>query len=99
MAEKKSDKKPKRKHLRQIRSEYADDGSVVHHHTYMGADGQREPERTVGTSQDADEAGQHVADNFGQNTPMGDPGAADEPDPTDQGSEAGTAEAAPAAGV
>lgn len=62
-------KKKKRKRLREVRSVHADDGSIVHHHTYEKDDGSgNEPERqNVATSQDAEEAGQHVADQLGMN--------------------------------
>lgn len=64
-----SKKEKKRRRLREIRSVHADDGSVVHHHTYEKEDGSgNEAERQhVATSQDADEAGQHVADQLGMN--------------------------------
>jgi hypothetical protein len=91
-------KKPARKHLVQIRSERAEDGSWVHHHTYKAkkSDHHTEPERqNVATSENAEEAGQHVAEQ-GQMAeqadaaqPESDPGAAAAPD----------AGAAPAAGA
>lgn len=61
--------KKKRKRLREVRSVHADDGSIVHHHTYEKEDGSgNEAERqNVATSQDAEEAGQHVADQLGMN--------------------------------
>ncbi len=76
----KGEKKPK-KHLHEIRSVQAEDGSIVHHHTYKAkkTDHHTEPEReNVATSQDAEEAGQHVGDNFAQNEqaqPEEEPGA------------------------
>jgi hypothetical protein len=61
-------KKAKRKRLRQIRIEHAEDGTVVHHHTYQGDDGQDEPERmNVATSRTPQDAGQHVEDQLGMN--------------------------------
>jgi hypothetical protein len=86
----KKDKKSKRKHLHQIRSVYAHDGSVVHHHTYKSdsSDDHTEPERVAASSQNADEAGQHVADNFGQNE-MSNPSEQQEPTEPEQGAEQG----------
>ena len=62
-------KKPK-KHLHQIRSVQAEDGSIVHHHTYKAkaSDHQTEPEReNVATSATPEEAGEHVAEQMGMN--------------------------------
>lgn len=83
MAEEKDDKKPKKKHLHEIRTVAAHDGTYVHHHTYKDKpeDSHHEPEReNVATSQNADEAGEHVAEQMGMNAPPQDPGAA--PDAT-----------------
>jgi hypothetical protein len=63
------EKKPK-KHLHQIRSVQAEDGTVVHHHTYKAKreDHHTEPEReNVATSATPEEAGQHVAEQMGMN--------------------------------
>lgn len=71
--------KSKKKHLHQVRTEAAHDGSYVHHHTYKEKkeDPHTEPERqNVATSGDAEEAGQHVSDSFAQNegaAPAGEP--------------------------
>jgi len=82
MAKEKEEKggegKPKRKHLVEIRTEEAEDGTYVHHHTYADKrGGHREPERrNVATSKTPDEAGEHSAEQFGMNGPaQADPGA------------------------
>jgi hypothetical protein len=62
-------KRPK-KHLHQIRSVQAEDGSIVHHHTYKAKkeDHHTEPEReNVATSATPEEAGEHVAEQMGMN--------------------------------
>lgn len=67
---KKGERKPKRKHLHEIRTTQAKDGSLVHHHTYSkGADDDHpEPERgPMATSASPDDAGAHVAEQFGMN--------------------------------
>ena len=75
--------KPKRKRLLEHRITHADDGTAVHHHTYQGHDGRREPERQhVATTTTPEETGQHVADMMAQNeqaAPPPDPGAMQEP--------------------
>jgi hypothetical protein len=67
----KSGKGAKRKHLKEIRSVHAEDGSIVHHHTYMRDKNEPhsiEPERgPMATSATPEEAGQHVAEQFGMN--------------------------------
>lgn len=89
----KTAKKPAAKlHLHGIRSEQAADGSIVHHHTYKDHKDAKytHPERgPMATSGTADEAGQHVAEQFGMNgmSPQ---------QPDDEGAE-GEAAAAPAA--
>lgn len=68
MAEGKEGKK--KKHLHQIRTVAAHDGTHVHHHTYKAdkEDPHTEPEReNVATSSNAEEAGQHVAEQMGMN--------------------------------
>ena len=78
MAEKKEEtKKPESKsggkkklHLHEIRSTYAKDGSIVHHHTYKDHidSPMSHPERgPMATSSDPAEAGQHVEEQFGMN--------------------------------
>jgi hypothetical protein len=62
--------KKKKLHLREIRSEQAHDGSIVHHHTY--ADHKEAPfshpeRKNMATSSSPEEAGQHVAEQFAQN--------------------------------
>lgn len=67
--EKKAGKK-KRLHLHEMRTTQARDGSLVHHHTYKEtADSDHSmPERSaMATSGTPEEAGQHVAEMFGQN--------------------------------
>jgi hypothetical protein len=79
-------KKPERKHLHEIRTQAAHDGTYVHHHTYKAkeSDHHTEPERqNVATSNSPEEAGQHVAEQMAMNQQGGegemDPGAAEEP--------------------
>jgi len=63
------EKKPE-KHLHQIRTVQAEDGTYVHHHTYKAKheDHHTEPEReNVATSATPEEAGQHVAEQMGMN--------------------------------
>jgi hypothetical protein len=60
----------KKLHLKEIRSVQAADGSIVHHHTYADHKDAKfpHPERgPMATSTSADEAGQHVAEQFGMN--------------------------------
>lgn len=60
----------KRMHLHEVRTTQAEDGSLVHHHTYKkSADDEHPmPERgPMATSSTPDEAGQHVAEQFGMN--------------------------------
>jgi len=84
-----------KKHLHEIRTTEADDGSIVHHHTYKAkkSDHHTEPERTnAATSQTPEEAGQHVEEQFAQNQSQ--QGA--EPD---EGGETGAEGGAPAGGA
>jgi hypothetical protein len=91
MAEEKKgerDHKAKKKHLHQIRSEEAEDGNIVHHHTYKGkrGDTDTEPERrNVAVSTGPEEAGQHIADQFAMNQP---PAGGQEPGGEEPGGEA-----------
>jgi hypothetical protein len=97
------EKKGKKKHLHEIRSRQAEDGTIVHHHTYKAnkEDHHTEPEReNVATSGDAEEAGQHVADQFAQNAgaqPAADPGATDPAAAAEAGAQPGAAAAQPMA--
>lgn len=62
--------KKKRLHLHEIRTTQAHDGSLVHHHTYKEHPDSHMamPEReAMATSETPDEAGQHVAEQFGMN--------------------------------
>lgn len=62
--------KPKRKHLHEIRTTQAHDGTYVHHHTYKSRaeDSMPEPERqNMATSESPEEAGSHVTEQFGMN--------------------------------
>lgn len=88
-----------RKHLHSIRTEEAEDGTYVHHHTYKSKKENRNAERereNVATSATPEEAGQHVAEQFGMN----------QQEPEEEAQEAAPAagegppeaEAAPAAG-
>lgn len=77
-------KKAERKHLHEIRTQSAHDGTYVHHHTYKAkaADHHAEPERqNVATSNSPEEAGQHVAEQMAMNQPQDgeDPGAMEQP--------------------
>jgi hypothetical protein len=90
-------KKPK-KHLHEIRTTAAEDGTYVHHHTYKAKkeDAHAEPERqNVATSTTADEAGQHVGDQMAMNEQGG--GAEEEPGAGAGGAPEGAEE--PAAGA
>jgi hypothetical protein len=88
--ESKEGKKPagkKRLHLHEIRSTMAHDGSIVHHHTYKNSpdDHMTMPERgPMATSSSPEDAGQHVAEQFGMNQGGGgapeDPAAAGPPE-------------------
>lgn len=84
------EKKP-RKHLHEIRTQAAHDGTYVSHHTYKAkaSDHHTEPEReNVATHSSPEEAGQHVAEQMAMNEqPGGDPGEAEPP----QGGEGGGA--------
>lgn len=80
MAEKKSEpkagKKGKKLHLRGIHTEQARDGSLVHHHTYADskdADYSHPERRNMATSATPEEAGQHVAEQFAQNSQQQEP--------------------------
>jgi hypothetical protein len=94
----------KRKHLHEIRTTQAEDGSLVHHHSYAESKGAPpEPERgPMATSQSPDEAGQHVAEQFAMNqgARAGPPGGGGEPPeagggaPEPGGGEGGPPEAA-----
>jgi hypothetical protein len=78
-------KKPagkKRLHLHEIRSTQARDGSIVHHHTYQNSadDHMTMPERgPMATSSSPEDAGQHVAEQFGMNQMGGGGGAPEDP--------------------
>lgn len=66
----KHEKAGKKHHLHEIRSTQARDGSIVHHATYKeSADSPHTmPERgPMATSATPEEAGQHVAEQFGMN--------------------------------
>jgi hypothetical protein len=89
-------KKPagKKLHLHEIRSTEAEDGTYTHHHTYKDKRGApfTHPERgPMATSANADEAGQHVTEQFGMNEP---PTA--EAEPAEAGAPAAGQGAAPA---
>jgi hypothetical protein len=83
--------------LHEVRSVQAEDGSIVHHHTYKGAkeDDHTEPERmNVATSSSPEDAGSHVADQFGMNG--GGQAGAGEPD-GDEAAQGGQADPGAAA--
>lgn len=69
--------KHKKKHLHQIRTVEAHDGTFVHHHTYKNHrdDTHTEPEReNVATSGTPEEAAQHTQEQFAMNEPGSEPG-------------------------
>jgi hypothetical protein len=81
--EKKGEGGKKKLHLHEIRSTQAHDGSIVHHHTYKEhADAPfSQPERgPMATSADPEEAGQHVAEQFGMNQAAAQPSAEPAPE-------------------
>jgi hypothetical protein len=81
--EKESKGGKKRLHLHEIRSTQAHDGSIVHHATYKEHKDHpfTMPERgPMATSSTPEEAGQHVAEQFGQNAMGGGGGAEPEGD-------------------
>ena len=89
--------KKKRLHLHEIRSTQAHDGSIVHHHTYKDHKDAlfAHPERgPVATSQNPEEAGQHVEEQFGMNQGGGEQPAEDG---QGEGESAGTGGAPPQA--
>lgn len=68
--EHKGEIKPAKKHLHEIRTTEAEDGTFVHHHTWKSKKENRNAERereNVATSATPEEAGQHVAEQFGMN--------------------------------
>ncbi len=79
------EKKPAKKHLHEIRTKETEDGHYVHSHIYKKkrGDTETEPERqNVAVSNSPEEAGEHVAEQFGMNQPpqadpSQDPGAGD----------------------
>lgn len=76
--------KKHKKHLHEIRSVQAEDGSIVHHHTYKAKkeDDHAEPERqNVATSTTPEDAGQHVAEQMGMNEQPDQGGGEAQPDP------------------
>jgi hypothetical protein len=110
MAKEKEEPKPKagaakggkkKLHLDEIRTKQAKDGSYVHHHTYKDSKDApfSHPEReNMATSATPEEAGQHVAEQFGQN---GGGQGAEEPEEAEGGAPeaGGAAGAAPVAGM
>ncbi len=96
--EREEKKKPAKKHLVEIRSEETEDGHIIHHHTYKKKRGDRETEperRNVAVSNSPEEAGEHVAEQFGMNQPAqgeeGAPEAAAAPGPAPDAVETPTA--------
>lgn len=66
------EKKPAKKHLHEIRTKETEDGHYVHSHIYKKkrGDTETEPERqNVAVSNSPEEAGEHVAEQFGMNEP------------------------------
>lgn len=86
MAEKTESEKPKggkRKHLHQVITESVHDGKgkhtgYVHHHVYKAnpMDHHAEPAKPAGVSDTADEAGEHVQEQFGAQEGAGGPAMA-----------------------
>lgn len=100
-AEKEGGGKKKRQHLHEIRSTQAHDGSIVHHHTYKDHKDSpfSNPERgPMATSSSPEEAGQHVAEMFGQNQGAAGPGAEPEAGAEPQEAAAGAGGAGPEPG-
>lgn len=64
--------KKKKKHLHEIRTVAAKDGSFAHFHRYKNHpdDEDAEPERMVATSESPEEAGQHVQEQMAMNQPQ-----------------------------
>lgn len=60
-----------KKHLHQVITTAAPDGSYTHHHVYKAKrddhDHMAEPARLMATSDNPDEAGEHVTDQFAAN--------------------------------
>jgi hypothetical protein len=87
----------KKLHLKEIRSVQADDGSIVHHHTYADHKDAKfaHPERgPMATSTSPEDAGQHVAEQFGMNGMSA--GVNEEAEPAAAAGAAPAAQAAPA---
>jgi hypothetical protein len=84
-AEHKAEGGKKKLHLHEIRSTQAHDGTIVHHHTFKEHKNApyAMPERgPVATSASPEEAGQHVAEQFGMNAGGGgEPEGGAEPEP------------------
>ena len=80
--------KTKRRHLKKIETEETRDGHFLHHHTVTPSRHKDKPEehhRNVAVSTTPEEAGQHIAEQFGMNEPPGEnsePAAAPQPDAT-----------------
>ncbi len=92
---KREEAKPK-KHLHEIRTTQAHDGTYVHHHTYKSKKENHNAERereNVATSATPEEAGEHVAEQFGMNQQE------PEAEPQEGEGEGEEPEAAPAAGA
>jgi hypothetical protein len=100
--EERAEGKPKRKHLHEVRTEQAEDGTYVHHHTYKDKKGGHpEPERrNVATSKTPEEAGEHTTEQFGMNDQgEGDPGGAPAEGDEAQGAGAGAGAGDPMAAM
>jgi hypothetical protein len=84
---KEAEPKKRRLHLHELRSTQAEDGSIVHHATYKEHKGDMHtmPERgPMATSANPEEAGQHVADQFGMNQMGAEPEPQSEGEPEPQ---------------
>lgn len=102
MAEKEKKEKPEKKHLHKHTIEETEDGHFLHHQTYKKkrGDEETEPERkNTAVSMNADEAGQHAAEQFGMNQPPPDAGAAPDASAAPAAGAAPDAAAAPTAGM
>jgi hypothetical protein len=94
----KGGKGKKRLHLHEIRTTQAHDGSFTHHHTYKDSKSSpyTHPERgPMATSETPEDAGQHVAEQFGMNQMGGGAAGGAEPEEPEAGQGAPPPEAGP----
>jgi len=93
--EKHKGKKEKKRLVRQ-EVEETEDGHYLHHHTYRNGKGEHEHRKNVAVSASPEEAGEHVAEQFGMNEqPEDDEHQPDEASEQMAGEGGATAPAAP----